>query len=323
MAVSQHVFACNDEPIITAPDRSWVQSDVTIYGVLQTGQLFKTSFNSNKVLILTDHHFNGDLDVHVSQDKRYVLYNGSQRDTKSPYYLYDIKLQKESVLPEPKIGDFFPTFSPESDMILLENLYRGKNELYLFDIATSNLEPVPYPDSIDVNAPHYINGKWSQDGQNLYIETGITDAGYYDYKISTHSYTMIDGRYIDGRGTEFIENGQVIETYDDGCTMQSNCSYPNLKSPSGKMTAKLGANHALVIDTGNSEKELVVNGSYSQCFGESIRLYSWLGNDQYLIYELDGIPYIYGVTEKRKSVLFDPRVVEDYFWVTDNTVFNK
>lgn len=314
MAASQHVFACDDVPKINAPDRSWVQNGVTIYGILRTGELFKTSFNSNKIIILTDHHFSGGTDIHVSPNRRYILYNGWQGDTHSPYYLYDIKVQKETALPEAEKGGFFPTFSPQSDRILLEDLYRGENELFLFEIATSHMVLVPYPDSIGVNAPRYIKGEWSQDGQHLFVLTGINDDGYYNYNLSTHRYAKIDGRYTEHNGPEFIENGHVIETYHEKCTIQSTCFYWDLKSTSEKMLAKLGTDHSLVIDAGNGKTMLVEEGSYSQCFGESIRLQSWLGNDQFLIYEMHGVPYIYGITDRKKSVLFDPRVVDQYFW---------
>jgi len=59
----------------------------------------------------------------------------------------------------------------------------------------------------------------------------------------------------------------------------------------------------LLLTTPEGKKVLIDKGEYNQCEGVTIRVLSWLENGKYLIYQVHGTTYIFGVEENRKSIL--------------------
>lgn len=319
-ATSLSALACGSNPKFGPADRSWVRSQVTIYGFEGKGQFFKTNLGSNKTEIITSHKFDDAPEVIVSPDKRYVTYWGHLGDGQSPTYLYDLKLHTERTLPRPDGDDAWPVFSPNSDMLLLDVNDSKVMKLFLFDIASSQIKELPFPGGpIDDPSP-YFTGFWSMDGKSIYVAAGVRkkDPDYYRYDIASAKYVAISGHLVnDGRIAVFAENGQEIKTYDlfGPCAVQSKCGDWSLQSPDGTLVASVDyeKDHGLWV-TGKGTKPLLIEkGGYDQCEGDWVHPQGWI-DESYLVYRLHSTPYIYDLNTGKRSILFDPRKVRDYFW---------
>lgn len=97
--------------------------------------------------------------------------------------------------------------------------------------------------------------------------------------------------------------------------MQSKCSDWSLKSPDGSLVASVhyDKDHGLWVTGQDTKPTLIDKGGYDECEGNWIRLQGWLDN-RYLVFGLHEVSYIYDLDSGRRSTLFDPRSVEDFFW---------
>ena len=317
---SLSALACGQVEKLGTADRSWVQSDVMLYGFMGKGQFFKTKFGSNKVDVITAHQFDDAPEVIVSPDRRYVAYWGGLGDGQSPTYLYDLKLNTERTIPQPDGHNARPAFSPNSDMLLLDVTNAKLMKLYLFDIASAQVMEVPYPEDAGDDPSPYFTGFWSLDGKSIYVaaKVGKKDPDFYRYDVTSGKYTAIAGHFInDSRIAIFIENGQEIKTLDlfGPCEVQSMCGDWSIKSPDGTMVASVNyaKDHGLWVTGKDAKPILVDKGGYDVCEGDWVHLHGWLDN-RYLIYGLHEVPYIYDLKSGKKSILFDRRTVEYYFW---------
>lgn len=313
-------LACGQEDKFSPADRSWVQSDVMVYGFMGKGQFFKTRFGSNKTEVITDHKFDDAPEVTVSPDKRYVAYWGNLGDGRSPTYLYDLKLNSEQTLPRPGGYDAWPSFSPNSDMLLLDVNNAQVMKLFLFDITSAQITEIPFPEDAAGDPSPYFVGFWSIDGKSIYVAAAVRkkDPNYYRYDIASKKYTTISGHLINtGQIAVFVENGQEINTYDlfGPCVAQSKCGDWTLKSPDGTLVASVdyAKDHGLWVTGKDAKPRLIDKGGYDVCEGDWAHPQGWLGN-RYLVYRLHEVPYIYDLNTGKKSILFDPRSVEYYFW---------
>jgi hypothetical protein len=321
LVTSISAMACGQDEKLGPADRSWVNSNVMLYGFRGNGQFFKTKFGSNKIEVIITHHFDEAPEVIVSPDKHYVVYWGHTSDWQDLSYIYNLKLNSERTLPRPDSYDAWPAFSPNSNMLLLYVDNAKVMKLFLFDIASSQLKEIPFPLSATGDPHSYFTGFWSMDGKSIYVAAAVgkkMDLNYYRYDIASAKYTRISGHQVnDGRIVVFIENGLAIKTYglDGPCVVQSKCGYWGLKSPNRKLVASVhyATDHGLWV-TGKGVKPILVSkGGYDFCEGEWVSLQGWV-NNRYLVYSLHQVPYIYDLSNGKKSILFEPRSVEDYFW---------
>lgn len=317
---SLSALACGQSEKFGPSNRSWVHSNVTLYGFRGKGEFFKTKFGSDKIEVITDHKFNDAPEVRVSPDKHYVVYWGNLADGQSHSYIYDLKLNTERTLPRPGGYDAWPAFSPNSNMLLLDTDNAKTMKLYLFDIASSQVKEIPFPEHATGDPNPYFVGFWSMDGKSIYVAfaVGKKQPNYYRYDVASKKYTKISGHLVnDGRIAVFIENGQEIKTYDlfGPCIVQSRCGDWSIKSPNGKLVASVdyAKDHGLWVRGDNVKPILVDIGGYDFCEGDWVHPQGWLDN-RYLVYRLHNVPYIYDLISRKKSILFDPRSVEDYFW---------
>lgn len=319
-ATSLSALACGQDEKIGPANRSWVHSDVTLYGFMSKGQFFKTKFGSDKVEVITAHQFDDAPEVTVSPDKRYVAYWGHLSDGRTPTYLYDLKLNSERTLPRPDGHDAWPVFSPNSDMLLLDLDNAEGMKLFLFDIASAQIKEIPFPQEATGDPRPYFIGFWSMDGKSIYVAAAVgkKDPNYYRYDVASANYTAISGHLVNNGGIAvFAENGQEIQTYDlfGPCAVQSKCGDWSLKSPDGTMVASVNyaKDHGLWVTGKDAKPILIDKGGYDFCEGDWAHPQGWLDN-RYLIYRLHEVPYIYELDSGKKSILFDPRSVKDYFW---------
>lgn len=297
------------------PDRSWVKNDTVIYGASGKGQIFRTRFDSNKIEILTDHHLNSIDDMEVSPDKRYLLYSGekNQKMMRS-YYVYDTKTGRESYIPPPKAGYYFPNISPDSSQILLENTYVDIDTLEVYNINDRTKSEIPFPATEKDKILRLLEPEWSDSGRYIYIAFLIKPRGelFYKYNLADGSYKKISGK-SDSAGNHFIENGHEVNIPHTGWIGSMKGGY-RIATSDASYIAYVDKDNNLMIENKSGSITLVQNGEYSQCEGISVVPIVWLkGKANYLLYRSHGLIYIYGVKEKHKSPLFD-RSVEFFDW---------
>lgn len=79
-------------------------------------------------------------------------------------------------------------------------------------------------------------------------------------------------------------------------------------------TAVINSDYELIVKTPDGHEEAVDQGEYNNCEGVTIGIRSWVENGKYLVYQVHGETFVYGLLERKKAVLFDSHDIQFFGW---------
>ena len=309
-----YALACDDAPKFNKGDRTWIKTDLTVYGLSKKGQLFEMQLPSGKTQVLATHPFSSARYLGISPDRRYVVYQGEVGGDDGPYYLYDIKSKTDRVVPDSAEDSYRPVFSPSSGKMLR---YTSSAAL-MTDVTSLESDAISLPPGFSDPMSWLLEADWSQAGDAVYLtvatrksmSTAAYDLSGYAYDLKTRQYTQIDVHEQD-----YSRAGKELPTFEQPRiqSQEGGAGGADKTSPSGRWAASIQKDHSLVIKDSSGKSVLVDKGGDSFCEGEAAVPMAWLSDD-YLLFRLHDIPNVYGVKEGKKKVFFDPREVEFFFW---------
>ena len=278
-------------------DRSWVKSDKPIFFATKH-KIFKTWFNSNERILLTD-KFNWGGAFKLSQDKNYLYYRGDTKEIESTSYLYNLRSGEEYELQILKnINEF--EFSPDSKkavLIRINRIYKPTN-FFIMNLENKSFESVPYPKEVfSLNDFRGVEAKWSLDARYIYLRLiAYPIGGNFSYDTESKQITKIDEQY----------------QYYEPLPLQSQSCFPDMSM--GGANAVIDKDYNLNVTTQEGNTIFVDKGGYDDCEGVTICIKFWIENGKYLVYSNPShMRYIYGVEENKKAILFDSDVIY-YGW---------
>jgi hypothetical protein len=325
------LVSCNDSSTSDiSDDVSWVKSDKIIYENA-AGKIYESRFNSKQRNLLTDHGFDYMSRFHASQNMRYIYYSGSMRggkeDPPQDTFIYDTKLKQEIAIdnPHPRVDD--TAFSPDSTMLArvfnigIHESNFGFRRHGPYEIVINYLDQrkeVRYeiPGAFMTKQGYRITDlKWSPDSTAIFLSViAPPNDKFIKFTLLTKEFKAIQGRYqlstndMKDYGPHFYENGQELKFFRPFCP-QYLCDGQGAVQPGN--SAKIDYLNRLAVIVGG-HKKIIASGSYSFCYGNSIRIISWLENGSYLVFLRGGELLIYGVAENKIAKLSQIR--GDFIW---------
>jgi hypothetical protein len=314
------IAGCDDKTREQAlHDRSWIKSDKTIY-IAEEGKILERRFNGEKMRLLADHGFGRVSHFELSRNGRFILYSGSHAGASN--YVYDTKTREDYRLPT-TASAINIRFSPDSERLVwvAGTTVRPAETFEIMNLMDHTLISVPYPEEArTLHDYRMTKPRWSLDGKEVYLATIAYPTGaYFRYSLQEKKISRIDGRYQpwnndghnDGFGIHFIEEGKDLPFYKPPC-MQWRCVEGG--RPMKGAAAIINSDYELVVKTPDGHEATVDQGEYNNCEGVTIGIRSWIENGKYLIYQVHGETFVYGVLEKKKAALFDSPGVEFFGW---------
>ena len=299
-------------------DRSWIKSDKTIY-IVKDGKIFERRFNGEQMTLLADHEFGRVSDFELSRDGRFILYSGSYGG--ASHYVYDTKTREDYRLPTK--GFAFIRFSPDGERLawVAGTTVEPAETFEIMNLRDHSLISVPYPEEArTLHDYRMTEPRWRPDGKALYLATHAFPTGaYFRYDLQEKTISRIDGRFQpwnnDGRnegyGIHLIEQGKEVPFYRPPC-MQWQCVEGGI--PMTGATAVINSDYELIVKTPDGHEATVDQGEYNDCEGVTIGIRSWVENGKYLVYQVHGETFVYGLLERKKAVLFDSHDIECFGW---------
>lgn len=340
---------------VSITDLSWIKSELTIYGLDEKG-LYETRINSIQQKRLVKSDAAKKTSLMISPDGRYIFYSISDNEIYGKgikYYLFNTMTKStreiKNLPPNFGLGELrFVGFSPDSKHIAWQNNGsfddfqndRIRPELIIYSTATLKQKRLKFPAFFGRtgNAQNCFKSQWSVDSSAIYSNYMYTKYNcslpekdehnliYFKANIISGSTAQVDGGYSfnrDGRffKNHYLEEGKEIQlSYP--CSSRRNCGlkygdhYVDGDSHA-YFEGQVDGDQNLFIRRGKEEPVKIETGHSSSCSGSDIRIVSWIENGKYLIYAYSGNSYIYGVEEKRRSLL--PQLTGTYNWLPYDT----
>lgn len=320
ISTSAKCIACNDflNKEVRNDSLGWVKSNIQIYATKKNGELIKTSFSSRNQEIVSEHNFVNQRYLVMSPDGRYIVYSASTNHlTGEILYLYDtITKNDQQIFTLPKNDIVELKFSPNSKKIALLNIKAphrqeiSKEGIFLIDLPMLQKQFIPYPKNAKVPQQKVRSSElaWAADEKNIYImfgSWGKFPIEYFKLNVINLTLSKIEGK----PSTEFFDNPIFIENGVEALTyktelLQWQRGFQKLLYPEKKLSAFIDDKYILYIKSKNGIISKIAQGSYSQCQGITISIIAWIEAGKYLIYRINNNIYIYGLSEKKTSLLF-------------------
>ena len=296
----------------SADCRNWIDSDQVLFAAHE-GKLFRMHFNSIRNDVLVDQGFKS-LTFWLSADTRYIGYVG-YTDAGFSAHVYDNADGSDHLLPVPDARLLRLEFSPDGRMLAWADSLRpdGRPTIAIMNLADRSIQSLRYPIDVHTLGDYRMTEvHWSLDSRQLLIGSVAYPQGdYYRLSLPSLAVAPIEGRFVpyssSGKlseaGMHFSHDGHDLTYYRQPC-LQWQCS--NQGQPAAGESVHIDKNHMMTVTTTQGGEQVAARGGCEQCGDGSVRVLSWLEQGQYLVYELRGATYLYGVAEGRTAKLFDP-----------------